>query len=89
MRAEFILFRSLLLIEKYRVNPTKIMYDFNRHFSFHVELTDKFNWQPVLTTPRDMVIFNSALQHYAHIDGNEKYERVSIACDMIKENYYA
>ena len=24
-----------------------------------------------------------------HIDGNEKYERVSIACDMIKENYYA
>ena len=39
--------------------------------------------------PGDMVIFNSALQHYAHIDGNEKYERVSIACDMIKENYYA
>ena len=32
----------------------------------------------------DMVIFNSALQHYAHFDGDEKHERMSIACDMIK-----
>ncbi len=34
----------------------------------------------------DMVIFNSALQHYAHFDGNEKHERMSIACDMVKIN---
>ena len=32
-----------------------------------------------------MVIFNSGLQHYAHFDGENKHERMSIACDMIKE----
>ena len=32
-----------------------------------------------------MVIFNSGLQHYAHFDGGNKHERMSIACDMIKE----
>jgi len=31
-----------------------------------------------------MVIFNSGLQHYAHFDGENKHERLSIACDMIK-----
>ena len=34
----------------------------------------------------DMVIFNSGLQHYAHYDGQEKHERMSIACDMVKIN---
>ena len=33
----------------------------------------------------EMVIFNSALQHYAHYDGKDKPERMSIACDMVKE----
>ena len=33
-----------------------------------------------------MVIFNSGLQHYAHFDGENKYERLSIACDMVKRN---
>ena len=32
----------------------------------------------------DMVIFNSGLQHYAHYDGKDKHERMSIACDMVK-----
>lgn len=34
----------------------------------------------------DMVIFNSGLQHYAHYDGQDKHERISIACDMIMKN---
>lgn len=34
----------------------------------------------------DMVIFNSGLQHYAHYDGKDKHERMSIACDMVMKN---
>jgi|TARA_B110000483_G_C18192484_1_gene541545 hypothetical protein len=34
----------------------------------------------------DMVMFNSHLQHYAHYDGQDKHERMSIACDMIMIN---
>tara|TARA_R100001509_G_C4777393_1_gene185156 strand:- start:47 stop:595 length:549 start_codon:yes stop_codon:yes gene_type:complete len=33
----------------------------------------------------DMVIFNSALQHFAHYDGKNQPERMTIACDMVKE----
>jgi len=32
-----------------------------------------------------MVIFISGLQHYAHLDSDDKHERMSIACDMVKE----
>ena len=68
------------------LNPNQLLLS---HVNYKdVESFNEFNsdLQTFDMVEGSMIIFNSGLQHYAHFNSDDSYERVSIACDMVKES---